>query len=85
MEPQDALILRSALATLKKFGTEGLGKKNLFALVEYDTGSLHSTEQNEALWKVLTERRYLTGYTVPVTNREYWRITERGLDALECL
>lgn len=85
MDAQDTLILRSALATLKKFGTDGLGKKNLLSLVEYETGALRSTEQNEALWKLLSERRYVTGYIQPVTNREYFRITERGLEALECL
>ena len=85
MDAQDTLILRAALATLKKFGTDGLGKKNLLSLVEYETGALRSTEQNEALWTLLTERRYVTGYIQPVTNREYFRITERGLEALECL
>lgn len=85
MDPQDALILKTALTTLKKFGTEGLGKKNLLSLIEYETGSLRSTEQNEALWKLMTDRRYITGYTAPVTNREYFSITLRGLDALECL
>ncbi len=85
MDPQDALILKSALGALRKFGTEGIGRKNLLSLVEYETGTLRSSEQNEALWKLMTERRYIAGYTAPVTNREYFTLTARGLEALECL
>lgn len=85
MDPEDTLILKSALATLKKFGTDGLGKKNLLSLVEYETGTLRSSEQNNALWSLMLERRYITGYMAPVTGREYFRLTERGAQALECL
>lgn len=85
MDPEDTLILKTALATLKKFGSEGLGKKNLLSLVEYETGTLRSTEQNNTLWTLLMDRRYITSYMAPVTNREYFRLTERGSEALECL
>ena len=85
MDSTDILALRAALAALRKFGGDGLPKNNVLALAEYDAGALMSSAQREALWQTLVKRRYVASYVMPVTNREQWRITERGLEALACL
>ena len=85
MTPEDKLILKTALDTLRRTGNRGMTWKNLINLVETDTDMLLTTEQAEALRKMLHDRQYVRTYNLPVTGQAQTTITPRGLDALATL
>ena len=81
METQDALILKAALCAVKALSPQGATKKIILANAELESGIMLTTERAENLWRLLTERKYVSGRIEQVTGWEKWSITERGIDA----
>ena len=83
MDAMDEIVVRTALKTLRAAGDLGLKRADLLVQIDRAHGTPLANDEQETFFNLLVERQWVTSYVEPIWHNRRYRITPRGLTALE--
>ena len=83
MDALDRHVIKTALETLRAAGGTGLKKAALLSQIDLAAGAPTTDEQREAAFTLMRDRGWITFYMEPIWHNRRYRLTPRGLTALE--
>ena len=83
MDAMDEIVVRTALKTLRAAGDVGLKRTDLLAQIDRAHGTPLANDEQETFFNLLVERQWVTSYVEPIWHNRRYRITPRGMTALE--
>ena len=83
MDAMDEIVVRAALETLRAAGDVGLKRADLLAQIDRAHCTPLANDEQETFFNLLVERQWVTSYVEPIWHNRRYRITPRGMTALE--
>lgn len=83
MNDNDINVVKTALKALQAAGDTGLKKADVLDILDRAHGSPLAADEQEAFFNLIVERGWVTSYIEPIWHNRRYRLTPRGMTALE--
>lgn len=83
MDELDMIVVKTALKTIAAAGDTGLKKSDILAQCDRAHGTPLSNDEQEEFFRLLVDRQWVTSYVEPLWHNRRYRLTPRGMTALE--
>ena len=83
MNENDITVVKTTLKALQAAGDTGLKKADVLDILDRAHGTPLAADEHETFFNLIVERGWVTSYIEPIWHNRRYRLTPRGLTALE--
>ena len=83
MNENDITVVKTTLKALQAAGDTGLKKADVLDILDRAHGTPLAADKQETFFNLIVERGWVTSYIEPIWHNRRYRLTPRGLTALE--
>ena len=83
MDELGMIVVKTALKALQAAGDTGLKKADVLAILDRAHGEPLAADEQETFFNLTVERGWVTSYIEPIWHNRRYRLTPRGMTALE--
>ena len=83
MNENDIAVVKTTLKALQAAGDTGIKKADVLDILDRAHGTPLADDEQETFFNLIVERGWVTSYIEPIWHNRRYRLTPRGLTALE--
>lgn len=83
MNDNDIAVVKTTLKALQAAGDTGIKKADVLDILDRAHGTPLAADELETFFNLIVERGWVTSYIEPIWHNRRYRLTPRGLTALE--
>ncbi len=83
MNDNDIIVVKTALKALQAAGDTGLKKADVLNILDRAHGEPLAADEQETFFNLAVDRGWVTSYIEPIWHNRRYRLTPRGMTALE--